>query len=473
MVGEACADILECNNPGTCPGANRQCTELIGSFRCDCVDGYAEFNGECQDVDECNDVNICNHDPVSSCVNSVGSYSCDCVQGYAKNAVDICIDIDECQSGQNPCDLSKRETCENTAGSFTCNCLEGHFRENRNEACIGIDECMSSPCTSQLQVCVDGDSGFTCVCREGYIIINGICQNENECINTVFPCDSVTEDCRDIEGTFACDCKDGYTRNSNNVCDNINECEQDSLLCSGGNEFCVDTQGSYRCDCIQDHVRSAAGTCNPFLEILLRIIELNGATATFEETLSPMRSTAINGTVCNVMFSIVSTRFPSAIGCNVAKFQRGSLIAHVTILLDDLGLSQNEVRTYLYSQLNDGRYVSGDALDSLVVDNSTTAVTTVRESCTTLSCANGGVCDTVPELLSVACTCGPTFEGIRCQTPIITPQLPSEAEPLDTIVIVLIAAGGFVFVPDYMLHSVHRGVYKEAESRPSPREPLG
>lgn len=73
------------------------------------------------------------------------------------------------------------------------------------------------------------------------------------------------------------------------------------------------------------------------------------------------------------MFSIVSTRFPSAIGCNVAKFQRGSLIAHVTILLDDLGLSQNEVRTYLYSQLNDGRYVSGDALDSFVVDNSTTA----------------------------------------------------------------------------------------------------
>lgn len=48
-----------------------------------------------------------------------------------------------------------------------------------------------------------------------------------------------------------------------------------------------------------------------FLEILLRIIELNGATATFEETLSPMRSTAINGTVCNVVsyLSFEATKF--------------------------------------------------------------------------------------------------------------------------------------------------------------------
>lgn len=67
-------------------------------------------------------------------------------------------------------------------------------------------------------------------------------------------------------------------------------------------------------------------------------------------------------------------RFSSAIGCNVTGFQRGSVIAHVSILLEEVGLSERDVLLFIYDVMEpDGRLVSLDALDVLNVDNSSTS----------------------------------------------------------------------------------------------------
>ena len=53
-------------------------------------------NGQCEDINECNKNNIC---PAHSiCANTAGSFSCTCLEGFADNDGE-CVDIDECAIG--------------------------------------------------------------------------------------------------------------------------------------------------------------------------------------------------------------------------------------------------------------------------------------------------------------------------------------------------------------------------------------
>jgi len=52
------------------------------SYHCDCRPGFELHNrNECRDVDECATVGICSQ----TCINRLGSYKCDCVDGYQKD----------------------------------------------------------------------------------------------------------------------------------------------------------------------------------------------------------------------------------------------------------------------------------------------------------------------------------------------------------------------------------------------------
>ena len=99
-------DEFEANGNSPCdPLAS--CENLPGNFTCTCPDGYqgdflillftsqvgvltrvfALGNGfYCIDVNECYQRNTC-PDSVSSCVNSEGSFRCECIDGYAKGKV--------------------------------------------------------------------------------------------------------------------------------------------------------------------------------------------------------------------------------------------------------------------------------------------------------------------------------------------------------------------------------------------------
>ena len=90
-------DIHDCAYFGTC-------VNNIGSYECDCVDGYKGDGLECSDINEC-EVGTANCDPNASCLNVDGSYSCSCVKGFFGNGKK-CEDVNECKS--DSCDLNAK-----------------------------------------------------------------------------------------------------------------------------------------------------------------------------------------------------------------------------------------------------------------------------------------------------------------------------------------------------------------------------
>ena len=103
-------ELDECTDPSLndCD-VNANCTDIPGSYMCDCVLGY-EGNGtfcesmiEClshfvfismyyhslySDVDECKNVTLNNCNENADCLDSEGSFRCTCREGYAGSGVD-------------------------------------------------------------------------------------------------------------------------------------------------------------------------------------------------------------------------------------------------------------------------------------------------------------------------------------------------------------------------------------------------
>ncbi|XP_068202867.1 fibulin-1-like [Palaemon carinicauda] len=95
-------------------GPGGPCINIIGTYLCNCTNGFEDIGGFCQDIDECPYV-VCNGSAI--CNNIEGSYTCECQEGF----IDVggnCEDIDECAS--NPCNAS--QDCHNIPGSFECGC---------------------------------------------------------------------------------------------------------------------------------------------------------------------------------------------------------------------------------------------------------------------------------------------------------------------------------------------------------------
>lgn len=86
----------------------------------------------CQDVDECAYPNVCG--PGAICTNLEGSYRCDCPPGYDGDgrAEQGCVDLDEC--ARTPC--GRNADCLNTDGSFRCLCPDG-FNGDPMNGCEG------------------------------------------------------------------------------------------------------------------------------------------------------------------------------------------------------------------------------------------------------------------------------------------------------------------------------------------------
>ena len=46
---EGCKDVDECLEEGTCTKANERCINLVGSYRCECSEGFRRTKGhECE-----------------------------------------------------------------------------------------------------------------------------------------------------------------------------------------------------------------------------------------------------------------------------------------------------------------------------------------------------------------------------------------------------------------------------------------
>uniref|UniRef100_UPI003AAE53EA adhesion G protein-coupled receptor E5-like n=1 Tax=Centroberyx gerrardi TaxID=166262 RepID=UPI003AAE53EA len=135
-----CHDEDECEEHQIRCGNNTRCINTLGSFYCQCRDGFSNsrgpenftaINGQCQDINECMNNNknsdICG--AKAYCTNLIGNYSCTCLAGYRNPSGSHadCTDIDECKEDktqkENICGMNG--TCENLDGSYLCECPSG------------------------------------------------------------------------------------------------------------------------------------------------------------------------------------------------------------------------------------------------------------------------------------------------------------------------------------------------------------
>src|SRR6218665_1068435 len=106
---------------------NTECTGNAAclSGECQCLPGYQALGAACLDVDECKAVNTCGNG--ATCQNRDGTYECVCKQGFEKldstSITSKCRDVDECVNGFNNCGVNSK--CVNAEGNYKCVCQEG------------------------------------------------------------------------------------------------------------------------------------------------------------------------------------------------------------------------------------------------------------------------------------------------------------------------------------------------------------
>ncbi|TDH03013.1 hypothetical protein EPR50_G00158780 [Perca flavescens] len=184
---DKCVDEDECDvededDPdviGPC-GENALCHNTMGSFKCQCLDGYrglgAETSPTCKDINECaEDRGICGLNAI--CFNTIPHYSCICDDGFiSTTGVErfrhgdnvTCQDTDECQEekvcGQNA-------TCINTPGSYLCVCNAGFGLKSGKSNFSGNQEqyiCMIDKTICGNGTCHHGANGHYCACHAGF-----------------------------------------------------------------------------------------------------------------------------------------------------------------------------------------------------------------------------------------------------------------------------------------------------------------
>ncbi|CAG5104817.1 Oidioi.mRNA.OKI2018_I69.chr1.g1570.t1.cds [Oikopleura dioica] len=208
-----CFDTDECLDQNSCPSANEICENTIGSFLCNCMNGFLRKNGACEDINEC-EIETHNCPVFSTCKNLNGSFECFCNPGFLEetcsgfsNCQNLeCVDEDECSL--EPCDQNM--ICSNTIGSYSCDCVDG--MKMVAGGCSDIDECEEENACPEYSICKNFERSFECFCQAGFD--GGFCFGEQQC--------------------------------SNFTCFDIDECESGEHLCE---EICINTIGSFTCSC--------------------------------------------------------------------------------------------------------------------------------------------------------------------------------------------------------------------------------
>lgn len=141
-------DVDECATESPC-SPNGNCTNLNGSYTCECKAAYTGVN--CEEVKLFCDENPCSNNSV--CNNTFGGYECICVDFWRGRHCD-----EEPYCNSNPC--SNNSTCNNTDGGYFCVCNEGWQGQNCTEE---VTPCTSGPCLNG-GLCSVAGSTYNCTC---------------------------------------------------------------------------------------------------------------------------------------------------------------------------------------------------------------------------------------------------------------------------------------------------------------------
>lgn len=182
------------------------CKNTIGTYDCECNDGFSGDGFICNDKDECETGNN-NCDTNSECINRIGDFECQCFPGFTSDDITTgkCYDIDECLTGIHYCGPGAE--CNNLQGSFECNCLIGYSGDD-DDQCYDIDECAVSETRlntcSPHSKCNNNDGSYTCTCSSGFTgdaIGPKGCRDIDECNDNIAECDDYAE-CVNNEGSY-------------------------------------------------------------------------------------------------------------------------------------------------------------------------------------------------------------------------------------------------------------------------------
>ncbi|CAF3508982.1 unnamed protein product [Rotaria socialis] len=281
-----CEDIDECSfNSSIC--GNGTCSNLSGSYSCNCPTGYRFADGTCIDIDECSEPNI-NGSFILPCENSqdchnlIGNHSCKCSPIFSMdgnctfnsslcnftiqntcigaNGTILCLNgtVNINGSCSAWCNRTCPDFCDLVNNSFQCNCQKypgyeyaGDGKclpcrgENYGVGCSEPCQCINGKCNKNATNVND-----SCICEPGYqkpdcVKLMDQCENNN-------PCNSSTADCtpNPNNGSAICTCKRGYEKfNLTSVCTDIDECGRKMDNCTSESSVCHNTIGSYECIC--------------------------------------------------------------------------------------------------------------------------------------------------------------------------------------------------------------------------------
>ncbi|XP_035666438.1 fibrillin-2-like isoform X3 [Branchiostoma floridae] len=248
-------DINECVMfPSLCH--HGRCRNTIGSFRCECEEGYDldHAGRNCTDIDECGIAfGICGN---GTCVNLEGNFMCNCNPGYESGFMGMrtCMDINECERNRHLC---RGGVCINTPGSYKCNCPAGHELNSAGTACKDIDECSMNSDVCSNGRCINVMGSFQCLCSKGYSETDNrrSCEDFDECSVNNGGCQT---SCTNIVGSFECSCEQGYVLGPDKRrCMDVDECADTPDLCGGG--MCTNEPGTYSCNCIDGFITEPSG----------------------------------------------------------------------------------------------------------------------------------------------------------------------------------------------------------------------
>jgi len=312
--GFSCTDIDECEaavaklSDGDSCDVNALCENTIGGFTCTCNAGYEGTGFVCTDIDECADANLNNCDANAVCTNSEASFSCacvngftgdgvsciddcdiestceenftcshiedgtavcDCINGFQLNDEGACVDIDECATETDTCDVNA--DCGNTKGGYLCTCHTGY--EGSGHVCTDIDECTIEGSCPAHSTCANIVPGHICRPEPGYEMMligtTPVFVDIDECARGLDNCHEMSN-CNNLAGSFECTCDDDtYTQNEDGACVR-DECALGLDNC-GANTDCTDTLTGFTCSCQQGffgHKDGAEGDdCAPNTDI--------------------------------------------------------------------------------------------------------------------------------------------------------------------------------------------------------------
>jgi len=295
-----CDDINECTrNTSIC--GNGSCTNTIGSYLCQCSQGYTFNNVTCIDLNECTEPNSdgsfpqrCNNNEI--CINTIGGFNCSCPWALSSNG--SCIANQSSCSG-NLCNVSGVLFCRNgttlingtcqawcsstcpdfcdwSNGTFRCNCekIAGFELTNNGQTCSVCDSNSYGVGCRQRSLCQFGTRNAqavnetgSCNCSSNYQ--GTFCDKLIDRCAVTSVCNSATQDCKSdpSNGAAICSCQDGFTGNAT-LCIDSDECNSDVSPCDPDSSTCNNTFGSYVCICKSGYTSSGNKSCSDINECL-------------------------------------------------------------------------------------------------------------------------------------------------------------------------------------------------------------